>query len=464
MATNQQNFRVRNGLTIDGATNGSSSFANPATGSDVSFTLPGVYPASNGYVLASTTTGVLSWVANPDTNTTYTYTASSTTGGSNLNLVGSDSTTNTIKLTDGTGVTNTYVSATEVSINIGQDVATTATPTFAGANLGNVTVGVVDDQTISTSTGNLFLSAAAGGYVAIFGDNSSPAYAQRNTTATTGSVRALSLVTNTTATPAVGLGPSLEFVGETAPGVFKNGGLIAVVSTDITSSSEDFRMDFRLMRNGASYVNKLSLFSNADLEMGDGGKLFIQGSTSGYTALGAPATGSNITYTLPGADGTSGYVLSTNGSGTLSWVANPDTNTTYTYTASTATGGANLDLIGSDATTNTIKLSNGTGVTNTRVSATEVSVAIGQDVATTASPTFAAGSFSSVIVRGSTSGTNTLVSPAVAGTQTYILPTGYPAASGYVLSATTGGTMSWVAQSGGGGAGETFNPFLLAGM
>lgn len=63
MATNQQNFRVRNGLTIDGATSGSSSFANPATGSDVSFTLPGSYPAANGYVLSSTTGGTMSWVA-----------------------------------------------------------------------------------------------------------------------------------------------------------------------------------------------------------------------------------------------------------------------------------------------------------------------------------------------------------------------------------------------------------------
>jgi hypothetical protein len=73
------------------------------------------------------------------------------------------------------------------------------------------------------------------------------------------------------------------------------------------------------MENGAAAANRLSLFSNGDLNMYDGGKLGIYGATNGGTLLQAPTTGSTITYTLPGADGTSGQVLSTNGSGTLSW-------------------------------------------------------------------------------------------------------------------------------------------------
>ena len=44
--------------------------------------------------------------------------------------------------------------------------------------------------------------------------------------------------------------------------------------------------------------------------------------SSNHVALRAPATVSaNITWTLPGVDGTAGYVLSTDGSGTLTWVA-----------------------------------------------------------------------------------------------------------------------------------------------
>ena len=47
------------------------------------------------------------------------------------------------------------------------------------------------------------------------------------------------------------------------------------------------------------------------------------GAGTNYVALAAPATlAANNTYTLPNADGTSGYVLQTNGSGALSWVQN----------------------------------------------------------------------------------------------------------------------------------------------
>lgn len=42
-------------------------------------------------------------------------------------------------------------------------------------------------------------------------------------------------------------------------------------------------------------------------------------SGSNYTAFKAQAQSANLTYTLPAADGSSGQVLSTNGSGTLSW-------------------------------------------------------------------------------------------------------------------------------------------------
>ena len=49
---------------------------------------------------------------------------------------------------------------------------------------------------------------------------------------------------------------------------------------------------------------------------------FADSDSSNHVALRAPTTVSaNITWTLPGADGTAGYVLSTDGSGTLTWVA-----------------------------------------------------------------------------------------------------------------------------------------------
>lgn len=50
---------------------------------------------------------------------------------------------------------------------------------------------------------------------------------------------------------------------------------------------------------------------------------FYDADDSHYTGLKAgTTTTSSVTYSLPTADGTNGYVLATNGSGTLSWVAN----------------------------------------------------------------------------------------------------------------------------------------------
>ena len=46
------------------------------------------------------------------------------------------------------------------------------------------------------------------------------------------------------------------------------------------------------------------------------------GNGTNFVALAAPASvASNVTFTLPSADGTSGQVLQTNGSGTLSFTA-----------------------------------------------------------------------------------------------------------------------------------------------
>lgn len=54
---------------------------------------------------------------------------------------------------------------------------------------------------------------------------------------------------------------------------------------------------------------------------------FADADSSNYVALRSPTTvASNLTFTLPGVDGSSGQVLSTNGSGALSWIT-PATGT-----------------------------------------------------------------------------------------------------------------------------------------
>lgn len=48
--------------------------------------------------------------------------------------------------------------------------------------------------------------------------------------------------------------------------------------------------------------------------------LRLNGSTSGYTEIDAPAVAGSNTLVLPTGNGSSGQVLSTNGSGALSWI------------------------------------------------------------------------------------------------------------------------------------------------
>ena len=64
----------------------------------------------------------------------------------------------------GTGVTVTGGTGegSTPSIAIGQDVATTANPTFAGVTGGNVQVGVTGDNEIDTDEGNLTIDSAGG--------------------------------------------------------------------------------------------------------------------------------------------------------------------------------------------------------------------------------------------------------------------------------------------------------------
>ena len=64
---------------------------------------------------------------------------------------------------------------------------------------------------------------------------------------------------------------------------------------------------------GGAITGDVTLNAQADLR-------FADSDSSNWVAFEAPATiSSNVTWTLPSADGTTGQVLSTNGSGTLSW-------------------------------------------------------------------------------------------------------------------------------------------------
>jgi len=98
---------------------------------------------------------------------------------------------------------------------------------------------------------------------------------------------------------------------------------------------------------GGTFTGDLTLNGQSDLR-------FADSDSSNWVAFQAPATiATNVTWTLPSADGTNGQVLSTNGSGTLSWASagsattvtttSDNTNTTrYVVFSTSAQSGATL--------------------------------------------------------------------------------------------------------------------------
>jgi len=86
-------------------------------------------------------------------------------------------------------------------------------------------------------------------------------------------------------------------------------GLTALASGNAGISSAILKLPL----SGGTLTGDLTLNAQSDLR-------FADGDSSNYIAIQAPSTvSSNVTLTLPASDGTNGQVLSTNGTGTLSF-------------------------------------------------------------------------------------------------------------------------------------------------
>lgn len=110
----------------------------------------------------------------------------------------------------------------------------------------------------------------------------------------------------------------------------------------ITLNGEDAYIEGTFEVDGASrFDGALTLTADATLNAQSDLRL-ADSDSSNYVALQAPSVvTSNVTWTLPNADGSSGQVLSTNGSGTLSWATDAGGSVgkdVLSLTASTAPG------------------------------------------------------------------------------------------------------------------------------
>lgn len=130
-----------------------------------------------------------------------------------------------------------------------------------------------------------------------------------------------------------------------------NGNVDVVLDYDDDESSQAFRVKdgdgntmFSVDEDGISVANGTAS-TGAVIRLGE-----ATANGSNYVGIQAPASlAANVTYTLPTADGTSGQVLTTNGSGTLSWATDATGGGGSSYSAVRTQSGTTYTLVIGDA-------------------------------------------------------------------------------------------------------------------
>jgi hypothetical protein len=375
---------------------------------------------SNGYLLQTNGAGQLAWTA-AGSNTTYTQSAVTTTGGALLRLTGSDASTDDVKFADGTSITVAFTDANTITVNHADTSTLTGAQGSAGIaaftldGLGHVTAVTTatyltaEADTLATVTGRGATTSTAssftGGAVVALEDSGT------NTV-----LHPLDIRRTSSGTPAAGIGVGMEFIVETTASNNETGAMIEAVTTDITATSEDFDLVFRTMSAGAAPAQRLTLTSTGALQLWNSASTF-------YHSVTSPAT-ANRTITLPDGNVTlqAGTMALTSGtlaqfaattSSQLLGVISDETGsgvlvfgTAPTFTT-TIDGGATF---GAFASSTALTL----GYTGTAASTTNISTGA---TATATTKTInlgtggAAGSTTNINIGSSVAGTTTISSP-----------------------------------------------------
>ena len=163
------------------------------------------------------------------------------------------------------------------------------------------------------------------------------------TTDTTNAVTtALTIESQSSETPAAGIGVGMDFAVETAADNVEIGAQIEAVTTDVGSGAEDIDLVVNLMEGGAAAAEKFRIASDGDVTAQGsistegnltlntaGADLVLTGTNNAETPVertitiqaptGAADFNGNYTLTLPINDGDANDFLQSDGEGNLSW-------------------------------------------------------------------------------------------------------------------------------------------------
>lgn len=150
------------------------------------------------------------------------------------------------------------------------------------------TLGVTGVTTLSSTLGvtaatTLNSTAAVTGLIT----GSSGATLSKEDSGTNTVLTPLSVRRTSSGTPAAGIGTGVDFVTETGSGNNEIGSAIQSITTDVTSTSEDFDLLFKLMAGGSAAVEKLRIKSTGKVAFANSAYSSVQvsGSASGATTL-----------------------------------------------------------------------------------------------------------------------------------------------------------------------------------
>jgi hypothetical protein len=245
--------------------------------------------------------------------------------------------TMTAPVITGGSINGTTIGATTASTGAFSTLSATGNTNLDGGTFVFNDSGADKDFRIEGDTNaNLFFTDASTDRIGIGTDSPAVLAHVQNTTATTDAVtQILRIDSQSSGTPANGIGAGMEFATETAAGNTEIGATIEAITTDVTATSEDFDLSFKTMAAGAAAAERMRLKSTGDFQ-------FNSGYGSVATAYGCRAW-VNFNGTGTPAIRASGNVSSITDNGTGKYTINfttamPDANYAFSITAGTISG------------------------------------------------------------------------------------------------------------------------------